>query len=155
MLGRDSQEVLVFVLLNDKPLVRQQDLNLGWKSKLNVVKRGKQVNGSSLSHRPLVEKHLHHFIPGSFHDLYCAVPFLRVLHLVLHFLTVWGHTTPWSRFTIWPWDGVRFSMAPLLLTMNYPLLLWFLLVVRLEAVTLRFIWGPGCENTMLETTMTI
>ena len=31
----------VFVLLDDKPLVMQQDLHPEWKSKLNVLKREK------------------------------------------------------------------------------------------------------------------
>ena len=34
-----------FVLLNDKPLVTQQDFISGWKAKLNDLKGEEQVNG--------------------------------------------------------------------------------------------------------------
>ena len=35
------------------------------------------------------------------------------------------------------------------------LLIWFPLIVQLEAVTLRFIWGQGYKNAIWETTVTI
>ena len=46
-----------FVWLNDKPLVMQQDLNLGWKTKLNVLKREKQVNGRQSVPQAFIKKH--------------------------------------------------------------------------------------------------
>ena len=47
-----------FVWLNDKPLVMQQDLNLGWKTKLNVLKREKQVNGRQSVPRAFIRQTL-------------------------------------------------------------------------------------------------